>query len=112
MAYMISLIIALAILAHPQNLMITLREESLEKALALDYWLVVNALAYAQDKPNPEQAFIAFLEDELQALDPRIIEIPNATIESLIELVFNFFKCSPYVLRICLFPTSPRYLVS
>ncbi|RLF23109.1 MAG: hypothetical protein DRN15_07175 [Thermoprotei archaeon] len=84
MAYIISLTIALAILAQPQTMIITLREESLEKTLALDYWLVVNALAYAYDKPNPEQAFISFLRDELQALDPRLVEVPNATIESLV----------------------------
>ena len=83
-AYIISLTIALAILAQPQVMMITLREESLEKALALDHWLVANALAYAYDKPNSEQAFIAFLEDELQAIDPGLIEIPNATVESLV----------------------------
>ena len=83
MAYIISLTIALAILAQPQTMIITLREESLEKAIALDYWLIANALAYAYDKPTPEQAFTAFLEGELQALDPRIVEVPNATVESL-----------------------------
>jgi len=65
-------------------MVITLREESLEKAVALNYWLIVNALAYAYDKPNPEQVIIGFLEGELQALDPRIVEVPNTTIESLI----------------------------
>ena len=84
MAYIISLTIALAILAQPQVMVITLREESLEKAIVLDYWLVANALAYAYDKPIPEQTFTAFLEDELQALDPRIVEVPNATVESLV----------------------------
>ncbi len=83
-AYIISLTIALAILAQPQTTIVTLREESLEKALALDYWLAVNALAYAYDKPNPESALMSFLEDELQTLDPRIVEVPNATIESII----------------------------
>ena len=83
-AYIISLTVALAILAQPQAMVITLREESLEKARALDYWLVVNALAYAYGKPNPESAFMSFLEDELQALDPRIAEVPNTTVESII----------------------------
>ena len=83
MAYAICLILALAILAQPQTMMITLREESLEKTSALDYWLVVNALAYAYDKPNPEEAFTSFLSNELQALDPRIVEVPSVTIEVL-----------------------------
>jgi len=97
-AYIICTAIIITILAQPQIMITSLREESYEKHQALDHWLVVNALSYAYNKSNPVKKFIDFLESELNTLDPRIVEVPNATIKTLIvrldhveaEIVFNY----------------------
>jgi len=97
-AYIICTAIIITILAQPQIMITSLREESYEKHQALDYWLVVNALSYAYNKSNPVKKFIDFLESELNTLDPRIVEVPGATIKTLIirlnhveaVVVFNY----------------------
>ena len=97
-AYIICTAIIITILAQPQIMITSLREESYEKHQALDYWLVVNALSYAYNKSNPVKKFIDFLESELNTLDPRIVEVPSATIKTLIVrldyveavVVFNY----------------------
>jgi len=97
-AYIICTAIIITILAQPQIMITSLREESYEKHQALNYWLVVNALSYAYNKSNPVKKFIDFLESELNTLDPRIVEVPGATIKTLIVrldhveavVVFNY----------------------
>jgi len=97
-AYIICTAIIITILAQPQIMITSLREESYEKHQALDYWLIVNALSYAYNKSNPVKKFIDFLESELNTLDPRIVEVPSATIKTLIVrldyveavVVFNY----------------------
>ena len=82
-AYLICLLIMAAILAQPIMHIIPIQIHSLEKIEAMDYWLVVNALIHAYDKPDPKAEFKSFLEAELNTLNPKIIEIPEYTILNL-----------------------------
>ncbi|MCS7374936.1 MAG: hypothetical protein NDF56_08155 [archaeon GB-1845-036] len=82
-AYLICMLLVASILIQPGMHIVSLRSEGLEKIFATDYWLTLNALIYIYGKEDSIGEFNSFLNSELNFLNPRIIEVPNVTVQYL-----------------------------